>query len=105
MDVREAVQEARSFLEDLFQDEGITDVGLEEDVCDDESNERKVTMAFSKPWDMSADRNPLFEDAPPRSYKVVRIGDQDGVVKSLTDRILPAALCVSTCGTGSESRS
>lgn len=88
MDVRGAVQKARSFLEDLFQDEGIEDVGLEEVVFDDESNEWKVTIGFSRPWDH---RRMAFEDTPSRSYKVVRIDNDDGAVKSLTDRVLPAA--------------
>ena len=88
MDVRGAVQKARSFLEDLFQDEEIEDVGLEEVVFDDELNEWKVTIGFSRPWDH---RRMAFEDMPSRSYKVVRIDNDDGAVKSLTDRVLPAA--------------
>ena len=88
MDVRGAVQRAREFVEDLLQDEGITDVGLEEVVFDDESNEWKVTIGFSRPWDL---QRSVLEDAPSRSYKVIRIDNGGGAVKSLTDRVLPAA--------------
>ena len=88
MHVRGAVQKARSFLEELFQDEGIEDVGLEEVVFDDESNEWKVTIGFTRPWDL---RRAAFEDAPSRSYKVIRINNQTESVKSLTDRVLPSA--------------
>ena len=93
MDVRGAVQRARAFVEDLLQDEGITDVGLEEVVFDDESNEWKITIGFSRPWDLAGDRRELFdfETGPSRSYKVIRIADDNGEVKAFTDRILPAA--------------
>ena len=86
LDVREAVKKARSFLEILLQDEGIEDVGLEEVVFESVVSEWKVTIGFTRPWDR---RSRPFSEGPKRSYKVVRIADKDGALKSLTDRILP----------------
>lgn len=91
MDVKGAVQKARAFIEDLFHGEEISEVGLEEVVFDDESNEWKITISFSRPWDKVTDQELLFEEAPSRSYKVIRIADEDGTIKSLTDRTLPAS--------------
>ena len=88
MDVQSAVQRARAYLKELFQGEEIMDVGLEEVVFDDESNEWKVTLGFSRPWDKAGIDFALSE-GPTRSYKVIRI-DNDGSIKSLMDRKLPA---------------
>ena len=56
-----------------------------------ESNDWKITIGFHRPWDH---RNKLLtalgDQYPARSYKVVRIDDDDGRVISVTDRVLPA---------------
>ena len=92
MDVKEAARTAKAFLADLYEGEGIAHVGLEEVEFDETSNEWKITIGFSRPWDH---RNPLTaalgEGHPARSYKVVRINDDDGRVKSVKDRVLAAS--------------
>ena len=90
MDVKQAVSIAKSHLIDLFSDEGIINLGLEEVELDTSTNTWKITLGFSRPWDH---KNTLVaalgnDGRPNRSYKVVRISDDDGSVMSLTDRVL-----------------
>lgn len=92
MDVKEAVGTAKSYVADLFDDEVITQIGLEEVVLDELSGEWKVTVGFARAWNQTDTTNAptLIRRLNPRerSYKVVRIKDIDGRVISLTDRLL-----------------
>ena len=90
MDVKEAVQTAKDYLTDLFADEEITDVGLEEVEFDEFDNIWKVTVGFSRPWNHQNGLSNTQEGygRPNRSYKVVHINDYEGVATSVTDRIL-----------------
>ena len=89
MDVKEAARAARDYVVELFADEGITDVQLEEVRLNDLENDLQVTIGFIRPWGEDAGelvkRLGLKRE---RSYKVVHIGD-DGRVKAVTDRELP----------------
>lgn len=93
MDVKEAAHTAKSYLIDVFSDEGITDVGLEEVELNAPSNTWKITLGFSRPWNRN--RNPLIGALPDayagRSYKVVSISNSSGRVISIKDRILDAS--------------
>ncbi len=92
MDVREAAQVAKEYLIDLFDGEGITNVGLEEVEFDENSFDWRITVGFSRPWDQ---KNPLTaalgEGRPARSYKVLRINDEDGRVISVKERVFAAS--------------
>ena len=48
MDVKEAVRTAREYVVDLFQDENIINVGLEEVVFEEVSAVWKITIGFSQ---------------------------------------------------------
>ena len=91
MEVKEAVKTAKNYIIDLFSDETITDIGLEEVRLDMDLDQWEVTIGFHRPWDH---RNKLTtalgEQYPARSYKVVSISKQNGRVSSVTDRVLPA---------------
>ncbi len=91
MDVKEAAHKAKNYLTDLYSDEAITNVGLEEVEFDDLSRDWSITVGFSRPWNH---RGPLvsalIEGRSDRSYKAVRIHDADGRVVSLKDRLLTA---------------
>ena len=80
MDVKEAVGTARAYVIDLFSDEQITDVGLEEVRLDHDADAWRITVGFSRPWDL--ENNPA-EKPKGRSYKVVAIDDKTGRVESL----------------------
>ena len=92
MDVKEAVGRAKEYLGDLFEDEQIMNVGLEEVVFEDVSNIWKITIGFSRPWDQKGPLvATLVEGHPARSYKVLSINDDSGRVESLMDRVLKAS--------------
>lgn len=85
MEVKEAVRCARGFILDMFGDEQISDIGLEEVDFDSKKKEWYITFGFSRPWDVG----PLIVK-PNRSYKVVRINDATGDVLSVKDREIPS---------------
>ena len=100
MDVREAVAVAKGYLTNLYTDEAIEHLGLEEVEFDECSDTWRVTLGFSRPWDRAPlpERHPLapalaHSMAPSplrRAYKEIRISDEDGRVESLKDRFAPA---------------
>ena len=85
MDVKEVVQVARSYVIELFAEEGIVDVGLEE-VDIELSDTWVVTIGFSRPWNRNI--GSVLGGQVSRSYKDVRIQDADGKVLSVKDRAL-----------------
>ena len=89
MDVKEAVQAAKSYIIDLFGGEEISNVGLEEVEFDDLGGAWKVTIGFSRPWERQGALGVNLGLKNVRSYKVVHIGS-DGHIKSVKDRVLPA---------------
>lgn len=92
MHVKEAARTAKSFIADLFEGEAIAHVGLEEVDFDEVSNEWRITIGFSRPWDH---KNPLTAalaaGRPGRSYKVVRVNDVDGRVRSVKERVFTSS--------------
>ncbi len=90
MDVKEAAQMSREYIADLFGDEGITDVRLEEVVIDDRSGDWRITIGFERPREYKSGTlgERMSLQRRERSYKVVRM-NQDGRIKSVTDRVLP----------------
>ena len=89
MDVKAVVSTAKTYIADLFADEAITYIGLEEVVFDELSGDWEVTIGFARPWNqLNAVVTALAPDRQGRAYKIVRIKDRDGSVVSLTDRFL-----------------
>ena len=89
MDVKAAAQRAKTYVVDLYDDEEISNVGLEEVEFNDALDRWIVTIGFTRPWDQrNALTAALGEGSPGRSYKVLQIADTDGCVLSLKDRIL-----------------
>lgn len=95
MEVREAVRTARQYVAELFADDGIGRVDLEEVDFEYESDVWKITVSFTRPTDRPeiveaiVPGHPLAETAPVRrSYKVVNINDASGNVTSLKHRRL-----------------
>lgn len=92
MNVKEAVAHAKAHILDLFADENLTNVGLEEVEFEAQSREWIVTIGFSRPWDEP--RSPLAaalsnSNAPRRAYKVLRISDNTNQVLSVKNRETP----------------
>ena len=90
MDVKEAVQTAKKYVAELFTDETIANIGLEEVEFNSTSNNWEVTIGFSRPWQKNSLATALGNQPPARSYKLLCINDDDGHVMSLTDRVLTA---------------
>jgi hypothetical protein len=87
MDVKEAVTVAKQHILDIFREEGVENLGLEEVERDNQQGEWFVTVGFSRPWDMP--RNALATLAggvPRRVYKIVRISENTNHVLSVKDR-------------------
>ncbi len=93
MDVKEAVRTSREFVAELFGDEDISEVRLEEVVIEDTTGEWCITIGFNRrtppPPNSLGERLALNVLQPERTYKVVRL-DRQGEVRSVTDRALPA---------------
>ena len=94
MDVKEAARMAREYIANLFADENVEYVGLEEVEFDDLSSVWNITIGFYRSWDLPKPLFPVLEvqKSPPplkrRSYKIVRIRDHDGQVISVMNRAL-----------------
>ena len=91
MDVKEAAKLAKEYVADLFKDEGISNVGLEEIELRD-GRFWEVTVGFSRPCDQGGLATiTLGQKGLRRSFKVIRIDNQTRTVTSVKDRILQDA--------------
>ena len=91
MDVKQVVGMAKEYIAELYHDEEIMYVGLEEVYFDHEIDKWQVTIGFARPWDGMGGRNPVTRDSVgvrSRSYKVACINDKTGQIESIKDRIL-----------------
>lgn len=88
MEVKQAVEIAKNHILDLFANEGLSNLGLEEVEFDDVSGVWNVTVGFSRPWDKLSGAFAAIAQAanPTRSYKVVKINDDSGRVLSVKNR-------------------
>jgi hypothetical protein len=88
MNIKEAVSRAKQHIYDLYAEETVANVGLEEVEFDDQYNKWIVTIGFSRPWDEP--RNALASLAqspfPRRSYKIIRISDNKDNILSVKNR-------------------
>lgn len=89
MDVKEAMNTAREYINAMFADEEIMQLGLEEVTYNPDAGQWRITFGFVRPWDRQNTMAVNLGLKTPRSYKVVHIHDSDGKVVALTDRLLP----------------
>ena len=91
MHVKDAVRIAKRYASDLFADEQIMNIGLEEVEFDTTTNFWRITVGFSRPWDQKKNlAAALVEGHQRRSYKLLLVDDRSGEVHSVTDRLLNA---------------
>ena len=81
MGPKQAVDIAKQHVMELFSDEAIRNLGLEE--IESDGMYWKVTIGFSRPWDMSI--NSVLGSSD-RAYKVIRVDGDTGCVISVKDR-------------------
>ncbi len=89
MEVKEAVTLAKKYVRDVFAEEKIDNVGLEEVEFDEKRGIWSVTIGFSRPWEeASGTFGAKLADFVPRrrDHKVVRITDADKKVTAVKNR-------------------
>lgn len=85
LEVKQAVDIAKRYIADLFSEEGVVNLGLEEIDYDEPSSVWRITLGFSRVRDLSGrELNQVFAVAR-RDYKVVSI-DSSGRVLSVKNR-------------------
>lgn len=88
----EAVRLAKQVIKEVFADEKIGQIGLEEINFDADQDEWRVTIGFAhraaKRQGFPAEYQPNWTK---RSYKVVHLKDEDGQFVGLRDRFLTPA--------------
>ncbi|MBV8567892.1 MAG: hypothetical protein JO366_04220 [Methylobacteriaceae bacterium] len=82
MDVKEAISLAKGYVQDIFSDENISNLGLEEVEFDDNDREWRITLGFTRPW--GDFRDSLY--GKQRSYKIVKVSDASRRVTSIKNR-------------------
>ena len=84
MKIREAVRCAKARVADLFEDEGITAIALEEIECQPDEGVWTLTIGFFRPWHKGAEELTILgEPRLSRCFKVVRLADATGEVLSV----------------------
>ena len=87
-----AVEIAKRHIQDLFHDENLSNLGLEEIEFNDDNKEWVVTVGFSRPWDEPKNAFAALANSasvPRRSFKVVRINDLTQQIVSVKNREVP----------------
>ena len=84
MEVTKAVLAAKDYVHEIFDDEGIMNVGLEE--VQSKGRTWIITIGFSRPWDRNV--GPILGGNTGRTYKDIEIRDEDGRILSVKDRNL-----------------
>ena len=86
MEMREAIEAAKSYVADLYQQEKATNYGLEE--VRKNGSLWEVTVGFSRPWDITytgvgvLTGNPQYK----REYKIVKVREDDGEIVEMVNR-------------------
>ena len=88
MDVKTAVGNAKQWLASVLQEEGVSNVGLEEVEFDQEHDMWLITLGFSRPW--NSVRNAFTaisgEPAPKRAYRIIAVKEPNGEIISMKRR-------------------
>ncbi|WP_075995420.1 hypothetical protein [Salaquimonas pukyongi] len=97
MDVKKAIKIAKTYVADIFSDEKIDHLGLEETGFDESKNVWLITIGFARKWNptkIGGASLPTVVGPNPyenRTFKQVAIDDKSGRVLYVKDRILREA--------------
>ena len=99
MEVKEAVRVAKAWVSEVFAEEHVHDIGLEETVFEESSGRWLITVGFrrrigraAKLQDQSViDMLRAGQGIENRCYKVVLVDDKTGKVIEMRDRLLREA--------------
>ena len=84
MNVKQAVEVAKKYIQELFGEEEIGNLALEEIDAEKEGFWR-ITIGFSRPWNRRI--GSILGGEQSRAYKVVLVRDSDGHVLSVRNRV------------------
>lgn len=93
MNAKEAVNSARKVFSDLFANDRINDIGLEEVRFDNDVGIWSITIGYYRDADMGAFRRVIGEPTSPdvrRYYRTVRLNDETGEMVSVSIREIAA---------------
>ena len=91
MDVKTAIATAKSYVQDVYTEERVTNLGLEEVQYDDLRGQWAITLGFSRPWNSPRTRaQEILEglggvSALKRCYKIITVAN-DGTVVAMKNR-------------------
>ncbi len=91
MEVKEAIAATKAYVSDIYADENVSNIGLEEVMHDDARDQWKITVGFSRPWPAPRTRTlEILEglgaaSASRQSYKTL-LPSSDGRVLSMVNR-------------------
>jgi hypothetical protein len=100
MDVKDAVRLAKTYVREVFADENINEVGLEETRFDESSGQWTITIGFRRPFDRKTQPKDNFsmggllrqdKTYENRWYKTVLIDVKTGQIVSMHDFVLRSA--------------
>lgn len=100
MDVKDAVRLAKAYVREVFADENIMDVGLEETEFEESTDQWEITIGFRRRFDRKTQPKDNFSMAgllrpdktyENRWYKSVQIDAKTGQVVSMHDLVLRSA--------------
>jgi hypothetical protein len=90
MNVKEAIAAAKAYIKDVYADEELSNVGLDETEYDDDNHRWNITIGFSRPWNTPRTPAQAVLDQigalgpstsfRKRVYKVVTLSDQGDVI-------------------------
>lgn len=94
LEVKDAVRLAKRHIAELFADEKIADLGLEEVVYNDEEKSWEITIGFSRPWQKFSAFDAMTQGFShlrgnpnaAREYKVVKIREGDSHITAVKIR-------------------
>jgi hypothetical protein len=88
MNVKDAVKIAIGYVTELFEEEELSNIGLEEATFNHTQEVWEVTVGFSRPWDYPKPGlvSGFQPSTPRRQYKVVHIDPKSKEVTSVTIR-------------------
>jgi hypothetical protein len=94
MEVKDAVNVAKRWVQEILADEDVQNVGLEEVEYDGEEKVWDVTVGFSRRWNSPKDGQlsglaaalAVTQPALKRAYRIVTVSDSNGKVLSMKRR-------------------
>ena len=84
MKIGAVVKRAKEALLEIMNEEGVTNLGLEEITFDDTTHAWRTILGFSRPWDSDGSLDSVIgRSKPERHFREITVDDKDGNVISI----------------------